>query len=310
LARDGVNVPADRVIISAGSQQGIFAVLSALSRPGDTVLAEELTYPGLKRAAALLGRPVEGVAMDGDGMLPEALDAALAHRPGGLVYCIPTLQNPTAITMPAERRRAIVDVAGRHRAIMVEDGVYAFLDERAPPPLWTLAPERCVYLTSMSKAVSPGLRVGLVVAPEEARARIGAAIAATTMMVPNPLVEIAAMLIEDGSAARSAAEQRAEATARVQLARDIMGAERCPTRPADNLWLVLPPDWRADAFAAEASRRGVLVTQGAAFAVGARVPKAVRVSVSAPRDRERLRTGLETLARLLVDGPDRMTMTV
>src|SRR5262249_46857986 len=152
--------------------------------------------------------------------------------------------------------------------------------------------------------------IGFVVAPEEARARVAATIAATTMMVPAPLAEVASMLIEDGGAARAAEAQRAEAAWRVQLAREIMGAQRCPTTPTDNIWLMLPPAWRADTFAAEASRRGVLVTPAAAFATGPRVPKAVRVSISAPRDRDQLRLGLETLARLLADSPDRLSMTV
>ena len=130
------------------------------------------------------------------------------------------------------------------------------------------------------------------------------------MMVSAALTEVAAMLIEDGGAERAATEQRAEATARMAIARQVLGAERCPATPADNLWLILPPAWRSDAFAAEASRRGVLVTQAAAFAIGPRVPKAVRVSISAPRDRDQLRTGLDILARLLADSPDRLALTV
>jgi len=118
------------------------------------------------------------------------------------------------------------------------------------------------------------------------------------------------MLIEDGSAMKATLEQRAYATQRMALARDILGAERCPATPSDNLWLALPPAWRADSFSAEASRRGVLVTSAAAFAVGARTPKAVRVSISAPRDLDQLRAGLEIIAELLRDTPDRYTLTV
>ncbi len=310
LALDGVHVSPDRITPTIGGQQAIFAVMSALSQPGDTVFAEELTYPGIKRTGALISRPVEGIAMDQQGMIPEALDAALAKHPRSLVYCMSTLHNPTTVTMPLERRRAIAAVVQRHDAILAEDGIYAFLDEHAPPPVWTLAPERCVYMTSLSKALSPGLRVGFVAAPEHLQQRIAAAVAATTMMVAATLTEVAAMLIEDGSAERSAIEQRAEAAARMDMARAILGPERCPATPADHLWLVLPHGWRSDAFAAEASRRGVLVTQAAAFALGPRVPKAVRVSISAPRDRDQLRTGLDVLARLLADSPDRLALTV
>ena len=128
--------------------------MAALTRPGDTVFAEELTYPGIKRTGALIDRPIVGIPMDLNGMIPEALDAALGKHPRSLVYCMSTLHNPTAVSMPAERRKAIAAVAQRHDAILVEDGIYAFLDEHAPPPLWTHAPDRCVYMTSLSKAVS------------------------------------------------------------------------------------------------------------------------------------------------------------
>lgn len=310
MAREGVKVPPTQVLLTVGGQQAIFAVMAALGKPGDRVLTEELTYPGIKRTATLIDRTIEGVSMDTDGMRPDALDAALARHPGALVYCMPTLQNPTAVTMPASRRRAIVEVARRHGAMLVEDGTYAFLNADAPPPLWSLAPDACVYLTSLSKAVSPGLRVGFVAAPGEAQTRIAAAIAATSMMVPAVLAEVAAMMIEDGGAAQAAEREREEARARIAVARQVLGRDRCPPGPAENVWLALPPVWRADAFAAEAQRRGVLVSPATAFAVSPRIPKAVRVSVSAPRDREQLRLGLEAIMRLSLDSPDRLAMTV
>ena len=310
LAQDGIIVPPERTLLTVGGQQAIVAVMAGLTRPGDVILTEELTYPGIKRTAALIDRAIEGVEMDAEGMRADALDAALAKYPGAVIYCMPTLQNPTAITMPADRRAAVIEVVRRHRATLVEDGIYAFLNEHAPAPLWSMAPEHCVYITSLSKALSPGLRIGFVVAPEAAKPKIAATIAATTMMVPALLAEIAAMLIEDGSAMRATVEQRVHAATRMALARDVLGAQHCPPTPSDNLWLQLPAPWRADSFSAEASRRGVLVTSAAAFAAGPRTPKAVRVSISAPRDLDQLRMGLEIIADVMRDSPDRLTLTV
>jgi len=310
LAQDGLTVSPDAVILTVGGQQAIVAVMAGLTHPGDTVFTEELTYPGIKRTGALFDRPIEGMPMDAGGMIPEALDAALAQRPGSIVYCMPTRQNPTTITMTLERRHAIIAVARRHRVTLVEDGIYAFIDQAAPPPLTSLAPDCCVYITSMSKAVSPGLRVGFVVAPEAARPRIAATIAASTMMVPGITAEVASILIENGSALRSADEQRAEAGARMDMARDILGAANCPSGPSNNLWLTLPPTWRPDAFASETLRRGVMITPAAAFAVTQRIPKAVRVSISAPVDREQLRKGLEIIAGLVREPSDRYSLTV
>jgi DNA-binding transcriptional MocR family regulator len=310
LAREGMTVAPERVVVTVGGQQGIVAVLSALSRPGETVLTEELTYPGLKVAAGHLDRGVEGIAMDEHGLIPEAYEQALVNRAGRVLYCMPTNQNPTVATMPLERRRAIVEIARRHDALIVEDGIYAFLAEEILPPLWALAPERSVYITSLSKAVSPGLRIGFAAVPEELSTRIAAAVSASTMMVPPPMAEIAAMLIEDGSAAQSSDRQKAEIRERIHIAAGILGARYRLPGPAMNLWLPLPPPWRADAFAAEAYRHGVVVSPAGSFATTRHVPEAVRVSISAPRDQDELRHGLRIIGQLLRGSPDTMGMTV
>lgn len=133
-ARASTSPPTTR-FFTVGGQQAIVAVMAALTRSADVIFTEELTYPGIKRTASLIDREIEGVAMDEGGMRPDALEAALAKRPGSVIYCMPTLQNPTTITMSLERRHAIVAIARRHRATLVEDGIYAFLVEGAPPPL-------------------------------------------------------------------------------------------------------------------------------------------------------------------------------
>src|SRR5208282_1088359 len=99
------------------------------------------------------------MAMDAEGVLPEALEAACR---GGLRVAVvsPTLHNPTTATMGLERRRRLAEVARARDLVLVEEDVYGLLPEGAPPPLATLAPERVVYLTGLSKTVAPGLRIG------------------------------------------------------------------------------------------------------------------------------------------------------
>jgi len=310
LRHEGVDADPDRVILTVGGQQAILVVLAALSRPGDTIFAEELTYPGLKVAASLLDRVVEGVAMDEHGLIPEALEQAFQSGRGRVVYCMPTNQNPTVIVMPRERRQAIVEVLRRQDAYLVEDGIYAFLADDPPEPLWALAPDRVVYLSSLSKAVAPALRLGFAVAPEPLLNRINNNVSASTMMVPMVLAEVAAMLMEEGSAAEVMGRQKAEARERVRMAVEAFGGRYAPPGPSFNLWLPLPPQWRADAFAAEAYRRGVVVAPAGSFATTHRVPEALRVSVSAPRDHEELRQGLKVLADLLASSPASVGMTV
>src|SRR3546814_2600007 len=148
--------------ISLGS-----ATLAVLAEPGEPVLAEALTYPGVLDAARLLRRPLKPVAMDEEGVIPGALDEAAAATGARTVVLVPTIQNPTATVMGAERRRAITEVARRRNLMIVEDDVYGFLLESRPPPIATFAPERTVYLTSASKCLAPGLRAGWIAAPRD-----------------------------------------------------------------------------------------------------------------------------------------------
>jgi DNA-binding transcriptional MocR family regulator len=305
VAGEGIVARPEQMLVTTGGQQAIFAVLGALSRPGDTIFSEELIYPGLKRAAAMLGRAVDGIAMDGEGMIPEALEQGLAKRPGSIVYCVPTNQNPTVVTMSHERRTAIAAIVARHDGILVEDGIYSFLADNPPPPLWTYAPERAVYITSLSKIGLPGLRVGFAVVPERSRTDVEIVISATTLMVSPILGEIASLLIEDGSAFAAAKSQQDEARARMAIARAILGADVCPSGPAMNLWIKPALPWRTDAFVAELNRRGVAVSPIGSFAIGRRVAEAegVRVSISAPRDHDELRRGLEIIKSVLNSEP-------
>jgi len=154
--RSGLEVTADRVLVSSGNQHGMTAVLAALLSPGDLVLTEALTYPGMKNLAGLLSLHLQGVALDEQGMRPDALAAACRARSPKALYCVPTLQNPTTSIMSEERRRQIAAVAREHGVLIVEDDVHGRIPERAPRPLSAFAPERAVYLTGTSKVLARG----------------------------------------------------------------------------------------------------------------------------------------------------------
>src|SRR3546814_18320928 len=103
--------------------------------------------------------------MDEEGVIPGGWDEAAAATGASTVVLVPTIQNPTATVMGAERRRAIAEVARRRNLMIVEDDVYGFLLESRPPPIATFAPERTVYLPIASTCLPPGLRAGWIVAP-------------------------------------------------------------------------------------------------------------------------------------------------
>ncbi|MBL8702285.1 MAG: PLP-dependent aminotransferase family protein [Alphaproteobacteria bacterium] len=305
LRREGFEVDPAEVVITGGAQHAMMLALHAVARPGDVVLTEELTFYGLKSIANMLSLRLSGVACDGEGLLPDALDAACRlHSPKAL-YALPTLQNPTTATMSAPRREAIAEICRRHGVTIIEDDIYGFLAPEAPPPLAAFAPELTVYLVSLSKSIAPGLRLGFVRAPEPLQERLAGGMRASLWMAPPILADVATRLIRTGVARRLAEGQRNEAIARQAIARRILaGATMTAPSYAIHLWLHLPEPWRREEFAAAARRRGVGVASADAFAVGrASVPHAVRVCVSAPGDRGQVERGLGILAELLRDGP-------
>jgi DNA-binding transcriptional MocR family regulator len=306
IRRSGLEAKADNVLVSSGSQHGMTAVFAALLSPGDLVLTEALTYPGMKNLAGLLSLRLRGVALDEQGLRPDALAAACRAGTPKALYCVPTLQNPTTSIMSEERRRQIAAVAREHGVLIVEDDVHGRIPERAPRPLSAFAPEGSVYLTGTSKVLAPGLRVGFIAAPDGMVDRIAAAIRGTTWMAAPLMAEIAAMWIRDGTAEKIVKRKRREAAARRQLAERILGRFAGRTHAASyHLWLALSGPWSGEAFADAARRRGVGVTPASAFATGrSGVPDAVRVCLGAAHDREQLERALRVLADLLAASPE------
>ena len=196
-------VPPQRIAVVPGAQTGLTALLSLLARPGDTILMEPLTYPGLIGAARQRGLTIAPVASDADGPLPDALDEAASRHSAKLFALTPTLQNPTCITIPERRRQDLVAVARYRDLILIEDDPYSLLAGDAPAPLAALAPERTWHVATLSKVLTPGLRTAFVVTPEGADGAPFLAALRATALMPAPLMTaLAAHWIRIGAAER------------------------------------------------------------------------------------------------------------
>lgn len=269
----GIEASADRVVVTSGAQHGTALALAAVARPGEAVLCEALTYPGLRAAARVTGVRLVPVATDEHGLVPRALADALKRRRVSALVTTPTLHNPTGITLPAERRREIARIARRAGLWIVEDDVYAPLTDGAPPPLHSLAPERTLYVTSLSKSVAGGLRLGYVVAPDaEIFGSLVAAMRASTWMTAPLLAAIASTWIQDGTAQRAVDQTRREVMRRWTVARRALAPLWTPPRnatPSPHLWIPRR-DRAAEREAIESlARDGVGVVGGDAFRAGA-----------------------------------------
>jgi len=305
IGRTGLEADPERVLVCSGSQHGLTTVLATSLKPGDLVLTEALTYPGLKAVASLLHLRLHGLPMDAEGLRPEALDAACRGSDAKALYCVPTIQNPTASVMPEGRRREIADLARVHGLTIIEDDIHALLPEQRPRPVAAFAPERTYYITSTSKTLAPGLRVGYVLAPPGAADRLAAGIRATTWAVCPSMAELVSTWIRDGTADGLVRQHRREASARQAIARTVLADADYEAHPNGyHLWLKLPEPWRSETFAAEARRRGVKVTPSEAFVVGrGSAPDAVRVCLGSAPSRAELERGLHLVAQGLRSSP-------
>ncbi|MEA2161688.1 MAG: 2-aminoadipate transaminase, partial [Solirubrobacteraceae bacterium] len=173
LSARGSPTEPDELLICSGSQQALTLTATTLLEPGDVVLTEEPSYLAALQCFGLAGARTIGVACDDEGIDPEALESALiAHRPKAL-YLIPSFQNPTGRTLPLARRERVADLAARHGLWIIEDDPYSELRYRgsALPAIATLpgADDRTLSLSTLSKTVAPGLRIGWIRTTPELR---------------------------------------------------------------------------------------------------------------------------------------------
>ena len=306
IARAGIEARPEQVLVCAGSQHALMTIFTTLVGPGDTVLCESVTYPGMRTLAALLRIHLQGLPLDEHGLRPDALEAACRKGAPRALYCVPTLQNPTATIMPEARRKEIAGIARGHGIPIVEDDVHGFLPESRPRPLSAFAPESSFYVNSTSKSLAPGLRIGYLLSPAAHVSRLASAVGSTVWMVAPLMAEIVSTWIREGRAEAVLAEKRSEAAARQSLALRILGGARVDSdRSGYHFWLGLPEPWRSETFVAEARRRGVAVTPAEAFAVDREaVPAAVRVCLGPARSHADLERGLSALADMLAASPE------
>ncbi len=312
IGRSGLEVDAERVLVCGGAQHAMTITFASLAGPGDLVLTEALTYPGMKALASVLGLRVHGLPMDGEGILPDAFEAACAKSSPKALYCMPTVHNPTGTVMSQERREQVAAVARRHGVAIVEDDTYGYLCAEPPPPLASFAPELGYFLTGTSKNLTAGLRIGYLSAPAAGGAsaslleRLESNVAALTWMAAPLMAEIASRWIRSGQADAMLAWKRREAVARRKLYEGLLGDYPTASHPgSSHVWLPLPRPWRGEDFVDQARRRGVGVTAAETFAAGrAAAPHAVRICLGTPRTREEVEQGLAVLAEMLAGPPE------
>lgn len=280
LARHGLAVESERVLMVSGAQHGLATTVMALLKPGDVVAVDALTYPGFKVVAEAHGLELLAIPLSDQGPDLEAFERLCQRRRVRAVYAMPTLHNPMGWVLDLAWRQRLVAIARVHGLLIIEDAAYAFLAQHAPAPLAALAPEITVYVSGFSKSVATGLRVGYVVAPTPWVPLLERAIRASTWNTPGVMTAMACAWIEDGTVARLEQEKREDAQARQVLARETLAGLAYVSHPnAYFLWLPLPEEVRADQVAMALLREKVSVSTAEPFVGAGPVPHAIRLAL-------------------------------
>ncbi|MET8876294.1 PLP-dependent aminotransferase family protein [Nocardia sp. NPDC004604] len=306
LSGRGIGCATSRLHIATGGSGALHNVCMALLGPGSVVLVETPTYGPAVKVFRSHGATVVQVECDADGVIPEALDIALAQYDAAFVYLLPTFQNPTGRTMSAARRARVAEVITWHRALVVEDDVYTDLRYRGEPlpALWSFAPDNTVYITSLSKTLAPALRIGIAVLPVDLLEPVLALKQGIDMQTSAFSQAIAAEFL--GTPAGDAHLGRLVASYAVKLNTVTNALEKYfPTgfswsEPAGGMfvWVQGPTDFDADAVLPRALAAGVAYLPGSAFFAAADAPRnAIRLSFAGVPE-HRIDRGIELLAGL------------
>jgi 2-aminoadipate transaminase len=306
-------VEPSRVVVTSGSLQGFVFLVEQLVQPGARVLVEAPTYDRPLKILARLGAEVVPLAMDDEGLLPEALEQALADgaKPAFL-YTIATFQNPSGRTLSEERRRRVVEIAQAHDLLVLEDDPYGLVrfEGEAPPTLFELeGGVNVIYASSFSKTIAPGVRVGYFVLPQELATQIEA-LAVSTYISPPFLAQ--ATVYEflrrgnfEPNLVRVNGLLKARRDAMLEALAHHMPTDAVWSRPEGGyfIWLDVPSGPDTAQLLAEAEQAGVTFVKGTDFFVpGGGGDRSLRLAFSFVSPEE-IADGVAKLAPLLSGAP-------
>ncbi|NNK17266.1 MAG: PLP-dependent aminotransferase family protein [Sulfitobacter sp.] len=299
------------IVLSHGGQNAILLVFQTIlkgRRP--TVFVEELAYPGFRRAAELVRADVVSVACDRDGIIPEALAEAAERHPEAQILCTsPEVHSPTCGFTPMERRHALVGVARKADLQIVEDDCYR-MGRAEGEGYRLLAPERGWYLSSLSKSITPALRIGCAIGPRGMSGALHRSAEHGFFGLATPMIDLAAALLSHPQLPEIMKRSRLGVEEYVKIAVNALGGFDLRWRKdVPFLWLHLPQGWRASAFCQAAEKQGIQIRAAEEFASrDAQTPHAVRMAVNGGVSFGRFEKAMECLRDLLENPAEQISV--
>lgn len=305
LSQYGFELHPDQIFFSFGSQNGLMLSLMACGAVGETILCEGLTYPGLMTLTHPLRIQLKGLAIDEEGLLPEALEKAAKTGLNRIIYLNPTIHNPTTSIMSLARRQQILEICQRYQIMIIEDDVHGTLPAVRPPTLHSLMPEQVIHLGSFAKNTSAGLRVGYMIVPQRLRTEMSVVVRGASWMITPLMLELTCHWLASGHANRLLLQQRNVLKQRGQLLRHYFKDDGIRYEEGGmHAWLPLPEQWRVAEFVQAADTQGIGIASGDLFTTNHYpAPSAIRLSISHPADNLSLDKALSVLKTLLQTTP-------
>ncbi|HEY1238814.1 MAG TPA: PLP-dependent aminotransferase family protein [Solirubrobacterales bacterium] len=313
MGAEGMAPDPDDLIVTTGGQQAIDLITKTLVDPGDAVICEAPTYPGAVPTFCSYEADVHQIATDDDGMRIDLLEELLARlaregRRPKFIYSVPSFQNPAGVTLSEERRRRLVELAREHEVLIVEDNPYGLLRYDGDPQqtLYSLdGGDYVLYLGTLSKILSPGIRIGWVAAPPPVLEKIGLGKQAADLCTST----LSQYFVREYFGEGRWLDYIADLTKIYRVRRDAMleALERhFPpqaewTRPDGGLflWATLPEYIDTTDLLAKALREDVAFVPGrAAYADGVRGASSMRLNFSAS-DEDELREGIRRIGQVV-----------
>ena len=311
MALEGIKAHPDDVVVTTGSQQALDLISRIFIDPGDVVLVEAPSYVGALGTFKQYEASVVHVAMDEDGLIPEALRNAIAEVQARgqkikFLYLIPNYQNPAGVLLPAERRTEILEICQKEKIFVVEDNPYGLLgfDKPSPNAMRASDSENVIYLGSFSKTIAPGFRVGWALVPPSLKEKLVIA-SESSILCPSNFTQLA---ISRYLADQPWRDQIASFCKLYKVRRDAMlesldahfPKSATWTKPGGGfyVWVTLPPEIDTTALMPKAIVAKVAFVPGTAFYADGFGSWSMRLSYCHPTP-ERIREGVKALGGVI-----------
>ncbi|KXL51678.1 HTH-type transcriptional regulator NorG [Anaerotignum neopropionicum] len=303
LRKIDVNVGEENILLAAGSQNAICAILLGMFCAGDRIGTNSHSFSGLKSIAKMLGVQLIPLPEKNGVLNCNILERFCEAENLKGLYFVPEYHNPTTHSLTDEERACIGKIAKKLDLIILEDAINRMLRNTAQRPLFAYALEQTIHIFSVSKFLCPGLRMAYISTPFSFKAALNTALYNMNLMVSPLNAEIVNRIFNAGILDKIIEEKQIELRKRNSLVNQLLGdyelygEDTCSFR-----WLMLPPQWKNGMeFEEYAKSMGLQVFCAEKFSVGNVIsPKAIRICVSAPPTIEKLQIGIEKLSKALL----------